>query len=122
MSCHPTIAPSRSVGIARFVQPKRCVAWEIPQRPLGRSGGGVWSFGASIISATTAPALVGIAIEWREKTRHKVIVSTRIEQILLAIGHKHADVQRAIGTKLIELRRTASSAQSCTPNLDREPQ
>lgn len=80
--------------------------------PIGMSGGGVWSFGGHLGSAITPPLLIGIAIEWCDKTRHKVIVSTRMEQILLAIGHKHVDFQRAIGTRLTALRRAATGLQA----------
>jgi hypothetical protein len=72
--------------------------------PTGMSGGGVWSFGGKLSVATTAPLLAGIATEWRKRTQHKVLVSTRIDQILTAIGDKYENLRLQIGMKLKEAK------------------
>lgn len=68
--------------------------------PIGISGGGVWSFGGKLAVATTSPLLAGIATEWRNKTQNKVLVSTRMDQILVVIGDKYDKLRRCIGKKL----------------------
>ena len=73
--------------------------------PIGMSGGGVWSFGGKIADATTPPLLAGISTEWRRKTKEKGLVSTRMDQILRAIGHKYEKLQQPVGLKIIEAER-----------------
>ena len=68
--------------------------------PMGMSGGGVWSFGGKLLAAASSPFLAGIAIEWRNRTQHKVLVSTRIDQVLLVIGDKYEKLRHRIGMKL----------------------
>jgi hypothetical protein len=70
--------------------------------PIGMSGGGVWSFGGKLAAATTSPLLTGIATEWRNQTQHKVLVSTRIDQILRVIGDKYKKLRHRIVMKLRE--------------------
>lgn len=73
------------------------------------SGGGVWSFGGKLADAIAPPLLAGISTEWRRKTKEKGLVSTRMDQILLAIGHKYEKLQRPVGLKIIEAKRRCLS-------------
>lgn len=79
--------------------------------PFGMSGRGAWSFGGKLADATTPPLLAGISTEWRRKTKEKALVSTRMDQILLAIGRKYEKLQRPIGLKILEAKRRRMSEE-----------
>jgi hypothetical protein len=69
---------------------------------FGMSGGGVWSFGGKLADATKPPLLTGIATTWRHKTRDKVLVSTRMDQIPFVIYNKYEKLRQHMIMKLQE--------------------
>ncbi len=59
---------------------------------FGMSGSGVWRFGPNLLSATVAPKLAGIVVEWVARGRHQHILATRIQSIVAGLANSHEDV------------------------------